>query len=317
MEQLAAAQGLPRKFLESIVGDLRRAGLVRSRRGAGGGYLLTSSATEITVGDVIRVVDGPLAEVRGVRPHETDYDGDAVHLPVVWIAARAALRHVLDGTSLAQLQSGELPKVVRELAPEPGPGGRGDTRMTAAARSGDPTAYRIRSVRPDDAQAVLEAFGSAPDMTRQGDVTDLASAQRYVEWLRQSSRRSFAVCAGSGWSAWSRSASTRSPQRLGLLLDARGAAGPGSDRSRGGHSRGLGARARAGRRWPGAAGAGAPRQQPSLRAGGAGRRLRARGAGAGQFLIDGERIDVLTYGWLRSDPGPSAPHLFLEVEALT
>lgn len=120
VEQLAAAQGLPRKFLESIVGDLRRAGLVRSRRGAGGGYLLTAPAAEITVGDVLRAVDGPLAEVRGVRPHETDYAGDAVHLPVVWVAARAALRQVLDGTSLAQVQSGDLPEVVRELAQEPG-----------------------------------------------------------------------------------------------------------------------------------------------------------------------------------------------------
>lgn len=120
VEQLAATQGLPRKFLESILGDLRRAGLVRSRRGAGGGYLLTSRPDQISVGDVIRAVDGPLAEVRGVRPHETDYDGDAVHLPVVWVAARAALRQVLDGTSLDQLQSGHLPEVVQGLAQEPG-----------------------------------------------------------------------------------------------------------------------------------------------------------------------------------------------------
>lgn len=120
VEQLAATQGLPRKFLESILGDLRRAGLVRSRRGAGGGYLLISLPEDITVGDVIRAVDGPLAEVRGVRPHETDYDGDAVHLPVLWVAARAALRQVLDGTNLAQLQSGKLPETVQEFAREPG-----------------------------------------------------------------------------------------------------------------------------------------------------------------------------------------------------
>lgn len=119
VETLAARQGLPRKFLEAVVADLRSAGLVVSRRGAAGGYALARPATEISVGDVFRAVDGPLAEVRGLRPHETTYAGAAQHLPELWVAVRAGLREVLDGTSLAELLSGDLPAHVRRLiAPE-------------------------------------------------------------------------------------------------------------------------------------------------------------------------------------------------------
>jgi Rrf2 family protein len=116
VDTLASRQTLPRKFLEAILGDLRRAGIVVSRRGPNGGYTLSRPAAEISLGDVFRAVDGPLAEVRGLRPHETSYDGVAEHLPVVWVAVRASLRRVLDGTSLEQLLTGELPADVRRLA---------------------------------------------------------------------------------------------------------------------------------------------------------------------------------------------------------
>lgn len=119
VDTLARRQALPRKFLEAILGDLRRAGIVVSQRGPNGGYTLSRPASQISLGDIFRVVDGPLAEVRGLRPHETSYGGVAEHLPVVWVAVRASLRRVLDETSLDQLLSGELPPEVRHLAEDP------------------------------------------------------------------------------------------------------------------------------------------------------------------------------------------------------
>jgi Rrf2 family protein len=119
VEALAQQQDLPRKFLEAIVADLRAAGLVVSTRGARGGYTLARPASGVSVGDVFRAVDGPLAEVRGLRPHETSYDGVAQHLPTVWVAVRVALREVLDDTSLAQVLSGQLPAAVRTKADLP------------------------------------------------------------------------------------------------------------------------------------------------------------------------------------------------------
>jgi Rrf2 family protein len=119
VEALAQRQALPRKFLESIVADLRAAGLVSSTRGARGGYALTLPPAEVWLGDVFRAVDGPLAEVRGLRPHETRYEGVAEHLPTVWVAVRASLRAVLDETSLADVLSGDLPEQVRAMAAEP------------------------------------------------------------------------------------------------------------------------------------------------------------------------------------------------------
>lgn len=108
-------QKLPRKFAESILSDLRRAGIVRSQRGAHGGYALARPAEEITLGAVFRAVDGPLAEVRGIRPDQTSYLGVAEHLPDVWVAVRASLRRVLDETTLAHVLSGRLPAHVRRL----------------------------------------------------------------------------------------------------------------------------------------------------------------------------------------------------------
>ena len=103
----------------AVLGELRRAGLVRSQRGADGGYALALPASEITLGSVIRAVDGPLAEVRGLRPNETTYTGVAAHLPEVWVAVRAALRQVLDETTLQQVLTGRLPSHVRRMIGAP------------------------------------------------------------------------------------------------------------------------------------------------------------------------------------------------------
>jgi Rrf2 family protein len=114
-QNLAAEQRMPRKFLETILADLRRAGLVQSTRGVDGGYALSRPPTEIHVGDVLRAADGPLAGVRGLRPEEAHYEGSAAHLQELWIAVRAAVRRVLDEVSLAELAKGRLPAHVRRL----------------------------------------------------------------------------------------------------------------------------------------------------------------------------------------------------------
>lgn len=119
VDALAQRQALPRKFLEAIFADLRRTHLVQSHRGAHGGYSLIRPPSEISLGDIFRAVDGPLAEVRGLRPDQTEYVGVAQHLPVVWVAVRASLRRVLDETSLEQLLTGELPEQVAYLAQDP------------------------------------------------------------------------------------------------------------------------------------------------------------------------------------------------------
>ena len=119
IDVVVGEQGLPRKFVEAILGELRRGGLVRSQRGADGGYALARPANEITIGAVMRAVDGPLAEVRGLRPNETSYVGVAEHLPEVWVAVRASLRRVLDETTLAQLLAGKLPTHVRRMVEAP------------------------------------------------------------------------------------------------------------------------------------------------------------------------------------------------------
>ncbi|WP_372790699.1 Rrf2 family transcriptional regulator [Paraconexibacter sp.] len=118
-ETLARAQGIPLKFLENILSDLRQAGLVRSRRGADGGYLLARPPADVTIADVIRAVEGPLAHVRGERPEEVSYAGNAEPLQQVWIAVRAALRSVLEETTLADVAAGDLPDDVTKLASDP------------------------------------------------------------------------------------------------------------------------------------------------------------------------------------------------------
>lgn len=119
VEELARRQDLPKKFLEAILGDLRRGGLVTSQRGPSGGYALARPADAIHLGDVFRVVDGPLAEVHGLRPQHTSYSGAAQHLPLVWVAVRASLRAVLDETTIADVLAGTVPRHVRELAEGP------------------------------------------------------------------------------------------------------------------------------------------------------------------------------------------------------
>jgi Rrf2 family protein len=117
--RLAEAQGMPLKFLENILGSLRTAGIVSSRRGAAGGYLLARPPAEITVADVIRAVDGPLGAVRGEPPEAFDYPGPAARLVDVWIAARAGLREVLEHVTLADLASGRLPAKIQRMASDP------------------------------------------------------------------------------------------------------------------------------------------------------------------------------------------------------
>ena len=118
-ERIAQAQEVPLKFLENILGDLRHAGLVRSQRGAEGGYWLARPAAEITLAEIIRAVEGPLANVRGVRPDAVEYQGTSEPLREVWIAVRASLRSVLEAVTLADVASGELPAVVRDLVADP------------------------------------------------------------------------------------------------------------------------------------------------------------------------------------------------------
>lgn len=118
-DKLAESQKLPVKFLENILVELRRGGLVRSQRGPDGGYRLARPAKDITAAEVLRLVDGPLAEVRGVRPEAAAYDGPAEHLQEVWVAARASLRSVLDHVTLADITTGKLPKVVLNFTKDP------------------------------------------------------------------------------------------------------------------------------------------------------------------------------------------------------
>lgn len=112
---ISEAQDIPRKFLQNILSDLTRAGLARTQRGAGGGYRLGKEPGEITLADIIRAVEGPLANVRGEWPEELAYSGAAEPLLEVWIALRASMRSVLEGTTLADLAAGELPASVLEL----------------------------------------------------------------------------------------------------------------------------------------------------------------------------------------------------------
>jgi Rrf2 family protein len=114
-DRIAQAQRIPIKFLENILGDLRQGGLVRSQRGSDGGYWLARPADEIAIADVIRVVEGPIAHVRGVRPESVEYSGSAVPLRDLWIALRANMRAVLETVTLADVARGELPAEVKRL----------------------------------------------------------------------------------------------------------------------------------------------------------------------------------------------------------
>src|ERR687883_653607 len=112
-ERIAQAQEIPLKFLENILLDLKHAGLVQSQRGAEGGYWLAQPADEISLAAVIRAVEGPIANVRGMRPEQVEYAGAAKPLSEVWIAVRGSLRSVLEATTIADLAAGRLPDDVR------------------------------------------------------------------------------------------------------------------------------------------------------------------------------------------------------------
>ena len=118
-EEIARRQGIPLKFLENILVELRKDGLVASQRGAEGGYRLAKSPEKTTVAAVIRAVDGPLAEVRGIRPEDSSYEGAAEHLQEVWVAVRASLRGVLESVTLADIVNGHLPRKVEKLTSDP------------------------------------------------------------------------------------------------------------------------------------------------------------------------------------------------------
>jgi Rrf2 family protein len=118
-ERIAQAQAIPPNFLENILADLRNAGIVASRRGAEGGYWLARPAGEVSLADVIRAVDGPLANVRGIRSEQVEYEGSATGLRDVWVAVRASLRGVLERVTLADVAGGALPEHVRALAADP------------------------------------------------------------------------------------------------------------------------------------------------------------------------------------------------------
>ena len=114
-ERIATAQAIPLRFLENILMQLRHAGLVDSRRGAEGGYRLARPAAEVTLADVIRAIDGPLAGVGGARPETLAFQGVAEPMRDVWIGVRASLRNVLERVTLADVIAGNLPGHVREM----------------------------------------------------------------------------------------------------------------------------------------------------------------------------------------------------------
>jgi len=118
-EKLADAQDIPLQFLEHILLELKHAGIVRARRGAKGGYWLAREAGDVTIADIVRAVEGPIAHVQSAPPESIEYRGNAEHLQEVWIAVRASLRTVLEHVTLADLVSGELPGEVKALAAEP------------------------------------------------------------------------------------------------------------------------------------------------------------------------------------------------------
>ncbi len=118
-EKLAEAQEIPLQFLEHILLELKHSGMVRARRGAKGGYWLARPADEVSVADIVRAVEGPIANVQSMAPEAIEYRGSAAHLQEVWIAVRASLRSVLEEVTLADLVSGNLPAIVGELTAAP------------------------------------------------------------------------------------------------------------------------------------------------------------------------------------------------------
>jgi Rrf2 family protein len=117
-EHIGADQHIPVKYLENILSELRQSGLVRSQRGAEGGYWLAKDPRDVAIADIIRAVEGPLATVRGERAEQLDY-GDDRALQEMWIAVRASLRSVLEKVTLADVVSAKLPRSVQKLVDDP------------------------------------------------------------------------------------------------------------------------------------------------------------------------------------------------------
>jgi Rrf2 family protein len=119
-QRIATAQGIPLNFLENILGELRHAGIVRSHRGAEGGFTLARPPAQISVADIIRAVEGPLASVRGGPPEDASYNGAATTLPRVWIAVRVNLRRVMEQVTIADIANSKLPRSIEKLTEDPG-----------------------------------------------------------------------------------------------------------------------------------------------------------------------------------------------------
>jgi len=133
-DAISEAQGIPVKFLENILAEMRRSGLVSSQRGADGGYWLARDPAEISVADVIRAVEGPLADVHGQPPESVDYHGAAAALRDVWVATRASLRTVLERVTVADIASSDLPGDLAELIDDPDAWARRGARSGASGR---------------------------------------------------------------------------------------------------------------------------------------------------------------------------------------
>ena len=118
-ELISQEQVIPKKFMENILLDLKHSGIVRTQRGAAGGYWLSRPASEISLAQVIRAVEGPLANIRGEWPEAVEYRGAAEPLKEVWIAVRANLRAVLETVTLADLVGGSLPTPIEKLTLDP------------------------------------------------------------------------------------------------------------------------------------------------------------------------------------------------------
>ena len=118
-EQIGTDQQIPVKYLENILSELRQSGLVRSQRGADGGYWLAKDPDDVAIADIIRAVEGPLATVRGERAEQLDYGDRAGSLQDMWIAVRASLRSVLERVTLADVVAAKLPRNVQKLVDDP------------------------------------------------------------------------------------------------------------------------------------------------------------------------------------------------------
>lgn len=119
-DEIAKTENIPVKFLEGLIRRLKLAGLVESRRGINGGHQLSLAPKEISLADVIRAIDGPLAAVKGKRPESFKYKGSSAHLTEVWIAVRSAMRSVLEEVTLEDVVKGKLPNPIRKAIAQPG-----------------------------------------------------------------------------------------------------------------------------------------------------------------------------------------------------